>query len=200
MAITMANAAEVLLLRVRGTGGYAHTAAEAKELLAIAQHTINLGMKRVIESDTLTTLAYQQIYSIPDNLPDAQLVVSVQDAAGADMDRVTLPELSAYDNTWHRRAGTTNPKTWTQIGRELLVIYPAKTTDSTVTVEYVKSLYSTTADIALEDDDLEMMYVLAEALILLKQKKFAEVETRVAFLEEHAGIRIGRNAIERRPS
>ena len=195
MPVTMDNAANVLLLRVRGTGGYAHTLAEAKEILAVSQSILNVGLKRIIESDTLTTLKNQQIYSIPDNLPDAQLIVGVQDTY--DLSEVSLKELSAYDSDWHR-ATRDSHQTWTQVGRELLIIYPAKTANGTVTVEYVKSLYSTTDDIAFENDDLEMLYVMAEAFVLLKQRKFNELESRLKFLEEHVGIVLGRNQIERR--
>lgn len=181
---------EQLLRRVREEGGLGTTQDFAIQTLSHCQRIVNAGLRSAVESNTLTTKAKQLIYSYrdADQLPNAVDIISIKDG-NRTLQRVTsLAELCAYDTNWFRATGKQHD-VWLQLGRDLLIIYPAKTADSTLTVnysllteEFVDYAKSHNVIFDLPQENVDIALGLSEVILLLRSRMLPEAQKRMETL------------------
>ena len=163
---------DTVLRRVRDPQGLAHTRDFTRTCLSHAQRIINIALGVVVTTETMTTTAQQQVYSVSGYLPNAGRVIAVLEN-GRDLVKLTNHVQLAHVNLhWFRELGT-RFEAWCPVGRDLLVIYPGKAQDSTVQVKYARL----TTPLLGEADELEMpneyddyIMTLAECFLLAKQR------------------------------
>jgi len=175
MAELAATLTDTLLRRVRDPQGLAHTRDFTRTCISHAQRILNTAIGVVTESATLTTSPTMQVYSVSGNFPNAARVIAVRENnrdLGKLVDQVQLAHQSLY---WFREVGS-RFESWCPVGRDLIVIYPAKPIVSSVEVKYVKLTTALTGEAdATEMPDEYMDYILslASVFLLLKQKDLA---------------------------
>ena len=94
--------------------------------------------------------------------------------------------MSAYDINWFRNITGTRFETWTQLGRDILILYPGQAAASSVDVTYVKLLtlhtnhkaaYNTASE--LPDEDIEFALKLAEIMLLARFRQHKPLQRRL---------------------
>ncbi len=181
---------EILLRRVREQGGAAISPDFALQTLSKCQRLINTGLRKVIASATLPTTALQLIYTYRTLLFNAIDIISLEDGTRTLTKCDDLSELSAFSNTWFRDTGSQH-NIWCQIGRDLLIIYPARTANSSLTAHYstlttdlfdFNGQYNTALE--MPDDDVELMLAVAEIVLLIHLRKTDVTDRRIKQFQE----------------
>ena len=168
-----------VLRRVRDVHGLAHSRDLARTILSHSQRLINSLLGIVTTSTTFTTYPHQQFYQISGLLTGSDAITKVMAVRESSRDLTHLTnirQLHHLDTRWVRAIG---PRfdAWTQLGRDMLIIYPAKVTSSTVTIVGAKLTTALTG----EDTALEMpneyhdhIVSLAEVMLLAKQRDLTQ--------------------------
>lgn len=118
-------------------------------------------------------------------LPAATRVVGVREA-GRDLSEIDWRAFEHLDGTWFRAIGD-RFETFATVGRDLLIIYPAKDVASSVTVHYAKLTNDLTTDaIATEISDWKLPLVLdlAEAVLSAKARQFPPIAAAIERMTE----------------
>jgi hypothetical protein len=190
MARNAGPTTEILLNRIREQGAFGISFNFALETLSRCQRIANAGLQIVQARKTLTTEPNRLIYDYRNSLPAAIHILSIYDGTRTLQKFTNLTDLAAYDITFWRATGT-RFEAYTQIGRDLLLLYPAKTTASSVTVVYSKLTneftdYHTHYDTALElpDEDVDFAVNLAEIVLLLQSRRLPAALAMVESLQE----------------
>ena len=181
---------EILLRRIREQGGSAISPDFALGILSKCQRLINTGLRKVIKSVTLPTAARQLLYTYRTLLSDAIDIISLEDGIRTLTKCDNLSELSAFSNTWFRDTGSQH-NTWCQIGRDLLIIYPARTANSSLTAHYSTLTTDLTSfsgqyntDLQLPDDDVELALAMSEIILLIHLRKTDVTDKRMKQFQE----------------
>ena len=168
-----------VLRRVRDVHGLAHSRALVRTLLSHSQRLLNSLLGIVTTSTTFTTYPHQQFYQISGLLTGSDAITKVMAVKEDSRDLthlINIRQLHHLDTRWVRAIG---PRfdAWTQLGRDMLIIYPAKTVGSTVTIVGAKLTTALTG----EDTALEMpneyhdhIVSLAEIMLLAKQRDLTQ--------------------------
>jgi hypothetical protein len=187
---------DTLLTRVRQSGSIAVDEDYATQILTICQQILNIYLKRIVTSTTLTTLAEKLVYSIPSDLTTAVDVTDVTESSRSLRHCPSLKDFASYELNWFRNITATRFEAWCQVSRDLLIIYPGKAANSSVVVEHVKATtiytdYSAAYNTALELPDEEIDYALrlAEAVLLLRARNQTLTKARLADLATALGIK-----------
>ena len=197
MATTAGTVATNLIERVYATGGIAHTQAWVISILSKTQRVANAYLQAVHSSAVLTTLAEKLVYKLRDDVPAAIDVLSITDTRAGNVEQLerldNLLELSAYDVNWFRNITGTRFNTWTQLGRDLLVIYPGRAAADAVTVRYTKltnALAAAGTAFELPDEDVQVAKDLAEIVLLARDKQIVECSNKLEQLSERLGLEV----------
>lgn len=184
MSVTANQATSDLLRRTRDPSGlafaptgYADLRTFIRDLLTRAQISVNGATRSVIDSATLTTNARRLFYVLSSDVPTAIKVLFVRDNNN-DLNLTTLRELNGFRQSWHRDIGARHD-VYAVVGRDVLIVYPAKEIASTVTVISTKvtSTLAAEADtFDIPDSDVPAVMDLAEIIMLLKARKFDVVK------------------------
>lgn len=164
---------DTILQRIRDPQGSAHSRDLVRSLLSHSQRMVNARTKSVLETLALTTDPNRLFYPIAALVPNAIRVEAVR-SEGRDLSKCDWRSYQFVDAGWFR-AVSDRFETWSLVGRDLLVIYPAKAITSSVDVVYSKLTNDLVAeDTATEipDDDLPAVVDLMEAILLAKQRTF----------------------------
>jgi len=168
-----------VLRRVRDVHGLAHSRALVRTLLSHSQRLLNSLLGIVTTSTSFTTYPHQQFYQISGLLTGSDAITKVMAVKEDSRDLthlINIRQLHHLDTRWVRAIG---PRfdAWTQLGRDMLIIYPAKTVGSTVTIVGAKLTTALTG----EDTALEMpneyhdhIVSLAEIMLLAKQRDLTQ--------------------------
>ena len=177
---------DLLIQRVRQTGGIAVTEDFATEVLGKCERLLNAFLRRVIASDTFTTTAKQQIYDYRSTLTDAVDIIEVSESSRPLFKCDRIEQFSAYESGWFRNITGTRFEAWHQIARDFLIIYPAKAANSSVTITYTQLVDAYTDydsasgnNMSLPDEDVETALSLAEILLLARNRNAAQIATRL---------------------
>lgn len=190
MTVLASTMTDVLLRRVRDPLGIAHGRDFARTCLSEAQIVLNAAIGVVVSNTTLVTTPGQMVFSVSGFLPLAARVIAVREH-GRDLAKLSSHvDLAHLNLLWFRDTGS-RFEAWCPVGRDLLVIYPAKQSTSSVEVRYAV----VTAPLAGEADALELPeeytdYVLslAECFLLLKQRDFGAAQTALSRVVTDMGI------------
>lgn len=191
MSRTVKSIVDELLERIRQEGGVVTTTDFATEIVSHSQRIINAGVRSVVGSAVLTTLAEKLIYRYRDELTSSVDVLSVAEGNRELLRFNSLADLTAYDPDWFRAITGTRFEGWCQIGRGLLVVYPGKAAASAVTVTYstlttAYTSYSSdgATNVDLPDEDVEMLVGVAEVMLLVRLREFDLLTKRLEVLSE----------------
>jgi hypothetical protein len=195
MAKLAGDVADILIERVYATGGIAHTQTFVISILSKTQRVANTFLRSVRDSLALNVLAEKLIYKLRDDVPAAIDVTKVEESRGGNDEQLELVEdtleLSGYDVDWFRNITGSRYETWSQIGRDLLVLYPAKAIAGIATIHYTKlttALAAAATAFELPDEDVHVASDLAEIILLARDKQIVECENKLEQAIEYLGI------------
>jgi len=174
-----------LLRRVRDPQGLGTTRDLARLALSHSQRVINAKAKYVLTTETLATFEACLIYPIKALLPNSARIIAVRDD---DRDLDYEPQwrnLVNLEGNWFRHVSFQH-RIYSMIGRDLLVLYPAKDHDSTVEVVSVKLLPnfasdSSTAEIPNSDEDF--LLDIAELILTIKNRNLPVAESMLKSIQ-----------------
>lgn len=178
MAKTVDEINVILRDRLRATGTVAYTDAFMYDLISKAQLLVNAGLGRVKTTTTLTTVAYKLVYKIADDLTSAIDIISVKDGERTIYKLDDWRQLFQYNRDWFRATGT-RIEAWAQIGRDLLILYPALTSGDSVTVYHTKltdTLDDSTDELELPDEDIDLLLDVCEMVLHANLRQFDELK------------------------
>jgi len=179
MPATAKELTDEVLRRVRDIHGLAHERSFVRTLLSHSQRLINTLLALVTTSSTLTSQPHQQLYSISGLLTGDDAVTRVLAIREGDRDLVRVSDyrqLSHLDLHWLRAIGTRHEH-WTHIGRDLLVIYPAKTIATSLTVigsKVTTDLTGEATELELPNEYHDYVLMLTEIQLLAKQRDLGQ--------------------------
>lgn len=156
--------------RVRG---HAHTYSFMIQLIHLVQEVVNAATGLVLETVTIPTNAHQQIYWTEPLMPNLVSLKAVRDGI-VDTDRIFDPMMLYYqDRRWSRQVASQH-KQHMMLGRDLLILHPAKNYDSEVEAVYIKltePVTSGTSEIDLPTERVQLIVDIAELLLLLRERR-----------------------------
>lgn len=163
---------DVALQRVRDPLAIAHSRSFVLDRLSQCQQIVNAALGLVLATDTFSTTPQQVIYQLSGAFPNAIRVVGVKEGS-RDLARLTnFAQLNHLDMDWMRATGP-RYEAWCSVGRDLLVLYPAREVAATLSVTYVKlttQLINEADSTELPDEYLDEVTSLLEAVLLAKQR------------------------------
>jgi hypothetical protein len=163
---------DAALQRVRDPNANLHSRVFVQARLTDAQRFLNAALGLVVDSASLTLNPFQSVYSLSGLLPNAVRVVGVREG-GRDLALIpSITQLLSFSPRWTRDVGG-RCEAWTTVGRDLLIVYPARTNTTVVTVYYAKLTAALAGETDLSDfgDEYgDMITTLTEAVLLLRQR------------------------------
>ena len=189
--------ADVVMKRAYAYGGTAHDKSWVISILSKCQRVINAFTGSVESSADLTVLKEKLVYTLRNELAEClEVTKATESRAGVDHElaRVYTPEeLAAYDIDWFRKIDGDRYDAWIQIGRDLLIIYPSKAANGTVTVYYTKltdALVIDTDEFDLADEDVSPVLDLAELVLLARDKQIVPGAEKAGQLAARLGLEL----------
>jgi len=183
------NLTDELLRRVRDINGLAHSRELARTVLSQSQQVLNTLLAIKLTSTTLTTYPLQQFYTIAGLLTGDDAITRVMAVRDGARDLVKLTnfrQLAHLDRRWVRKVGP-RFEAWTHIGRDMLVIYPAKQLSSTVLVKGTKlttALTGEATELELPNEFHDYIITLAEVILLAKQRDLGQATLQLKRLAD----------------
>lgn len=163
-----------VLARVRDTSGVMHTASFVRSRLSDAQRCLNALLGFVISSSSVSLAQQQNFYLVSAYVPSAIRIIGLRGSLTIrDLGRLpSLQSLLIYGPTWPQKQGD-YIESWTTVGRDILVTYPALQTSGSIGAYYHKltnalSTSGTSLEFAPDQDGL--IVTLTEAILLLRQR------------------------------
>ncbi len=197
MARDYQTTVDLLIQRVRQTGDVAVTQNFATEVLGRCERLLNAYLRRIVKSDTLSTVGEQLIYDYRTSLTVEIDILEVHESSRALFRIDKIEQFSAYDIDWFRKVDGTRFEAWHQIARDFLIIYPGKAGASSVVVTYTKlvAAYTTYAaasgnNMALPDEDAETALALAEIVLLARNRSAPQIATRLESFLPLVGMQV----------
>jgi hypothetical protein len=191
---------EILMQRVRQSGGLAVSENQAVSIYSLCEQITNLSTKRVTESSTVTIPKEKLIFPFRVLLPNAIGIKRITESGREILRARSINDLSSYDIGWFRSISGTRFESWTQIGFDLLVLYPGSAAATTVDIEYVKLLTHHTdfaasynIDSELPSEDVEIALSLAEIILLKRFRLLTTIKSKFTELKKlllQRGIKI----------
>ena len=189
--------ADVVMKRAYAYGGSAHDKSWVISILSKCQRVINAFTGSIESSADLTVLKQKLVYVLRDELDeclDVEKVTESRTGVDHEIARVQTPqELAAYDVDWFRAVAGTYYDAWMQIGRDLLIVYPGKAADGTLTIHYTKltdELVNNTDDFDLADEDVNTALDLGEIILLARDKQIDAGMEKLGQLAAHLGLEL----------
>jgi len=182
----LGQAAAIIANRVRDPNFNGTTEQQTIALISYSQQVVNGILGDLVTSQALTIQPRTLIYSMSGFVPGSIDVLAVQDASGRDLDPLGLQDLQWLDMRWPV-AVADSPRGYTQVGGDLLIIYPAVKTPQILTVKFSQFIAPVTGpadSTSLPPEDDSAINDLAETLILLKNRDLLAVK---AAMERFAG-------------
>lgn len=167
-----------VLNRVRDPNAMGTSREFVRLILTHLQRLLNCRFASVVGTETLTTNASQNFYQVPQTvLSNGMRLIGIREGS-RDLGKVPWQQFFYLNTSWHQQIGTSFYQ-WSMIGRDFLIIYPAKNAASSVTLVYAKLTALLTDDgvvIELPDDEIPLLIDLCEAVVYLKQRTYKPLE------------------------
>lgn len=173
MATTAGIVVTEVLRRVRDEQGAGHSRVFALDIISHAQRIINRFTGSVTTEATLTLRPKTLVYDLTGTFTDALQVISVK-YRGEELVQAGLKLLGSVDVSWPRNIEG-EPTVFSQVGLDLLIIYPVPNTPATATVTYVKDIGlipGEDIDMSLPDHAMPLVKDFATAVLLIRQRDF----------------------------
>ena len=185
MATTAGVVVTEVLRRVRDEQGLGHTRAFALNVISHAQRLLNRVTGSVLTDATLTLQPKLLVYDLTGTFTDALRVVTMT-YRGEELVKTDLSFLRNVDVAWPRNVSG-EPRVFSQVGLDLVVIYPVPTEPDTVTVTYVKDIGlipGEDQDMSLPDHAIPLVTDLATAILLIRQRDLIPATTLIKKLQK----------------
>jgi hypothetical protein len=188
----MANVLNILRDRLRAAGTTGISDALAYQVLNYSQHMVNAKFGRVLDSTSVTLTANTTTFDTRGEMGSATRIASIVVANKTVIQLKDWREIFAYDNAWYTRTDSTAPhQVWAQVGEDLFIVYPAKTTDVTATIYYAKlttTLDDATDSFELPAEDWDLCYDIAELVLHLHMRNYDAVKRKIEEMKEVLSI------------
>lgn len=187
-ALAVAQAGELVdrvLNRVRDPHAAANSRVFVREVLAHCQRLLNAKLGLVVSEITFDTVAAQVVYPIASLAETALRIVGVRED-GRDLVEVKWREFWFLQRNWLRRVGTSF-QSYSLVGRDLLVLYPAQAEAAQVTLVaavLTDPLLSDDVAIQLPDDYHPLLLDLATVVVSLKGRAYQPLKALAASVQE----------------
>lgn len=171
-----------LLRRLRDPSAVGLQRSFVRRILSDSQRLVNAHERKTKESVMFTTNPLQQFYKVQENFSHSIRIEFVREG-GRDLRKTDIRSLTQINTKWFRKVGP-RFEHFALVGRDLLVIYPAKIWESSVEVVYTKLTTELDADdveVELPDDDMVQASDLAQIILLCKMRR---IETIAPLLEQ----------------
>lgn len=185
MATQAGELVDRVLQRVRDTHAAGTPRDMVRRFLTHVQWLVNAKLGLVIADAPFPTVARQGIYPLHELAPTCLRVVGVQED-GRDLTEVKWQEFAYLHRGWLRDQSW-RYESFALIGRDLLVLYPARREDSEVVLRVAKRTASLTSDLT----DIEvpgkydpLLVDLATAVVLVRMRTFLSLEELGAAIKE----------------
>jgi len=190
MAELISTLITATLRRIRDTGALASARNTVRDVLSGAQKSVNVGTFAQVESAGLTINAQQLVYQIATVLPRAGRILGITHES-REIGFTSWSQLKNIDPEWFRRIG---PRilTWSLIGRDILVIYPALNTADGVGVSYVitpTTIADETESNQIPDDETPLMVSVAEVILRIRARQLGGLAQEIKSIEASAQAR-----------
>lgn len=176
MADPVSTFIDDILSRVRDPQATATPRATVLEFLSHAQRLWNYHTRSVFEDVTLTVEEGNPFLPVSGLIPDCYRIVSIRHL-DRDIVRVPSPDmLYAISLSWFRDKGP-RIELWAEWGPDLVVLYPTLTTNTSLTVRYVKvcaPLLSELDTLEVPEHEAPMVVTLAESFVNLRKRDVQE--------------------------
>jgi len=182
MAEAVSAMIDGILRRIRDTSANGTARSVVQDVLSGCQKTTPVGTFSQVQSAPMTTNAEQLLYQIDSVAPRAGRILGVQ--VGPDNEELGFTEwqkLKAIDPGWFRRIGPYF-QTWSLIGRDIFIIYPALIVASTVALSYVLSPVTITGEAEINqipNDEVQLMVMVAEAALRIRSRQLNGVSQMI---------------------
>jgi hypothetical protein len=195
MARDYSDTVDLLQQRVRESGNIAVTQNLATQVLGMCERLANTHLKLVTATSNFSSTASTLIYDYRATLTSAVDVLDITESNRPLLRCETLHELTALDADWFRKTDGARFEAFCQLGRDFLVIYPAKaaggTNDLSITYTKLVAGYATyagaTGNMELPDEHVEIALGLAEVVLLSRMRNLADIKERLDRLARTAG-------------
>lgn len=160
-----------VLRRVRDEQGAGHSRVFTLDIISHAQRIINRFTGSVTTEATLTLRPKTLVYDLTGTFTDALQVISVK-YQGEELLSAGLKFLGNIDVSWPRNIEG-EPKVFSPVGLDLLIIYPVPNSPATATVTYVKDIGlipGEDIDMSLPDHAIPLVKDFATAVLLIRQR------------------------------
>ena len=168
----------------------AYTHEQLLDMVSRCQQLVNASQQLILDSDTLVTVPHMQVYDLSLLIAEQIHVLSVQEGT-RDLDKLTdWKELAYHDRQWFRRLGP-RFETYAMMGRDILLLHPAKDVESSVTIVYNKltTAFITDDDVVeVPEDSFPLLLNIAEALLLLRDRRLESVPYVIQRVGRELGV------------
>jgi hypothetical protein len=185
MARTAGQIADDLITRVYAEGGMAHTQASVVDILSRCQRSVNTFTRgSVVAGATFTTKPYKQVYSMRElGFQGYNLATDILEVTESNRRLFHAPSLAALDADdldWFGATGT-RFEAWAQVGRDIFIITPAKTTASSVRIYHTLYPLELVSTYSLEvlARDAETIEDLAEVVLLMEDRQLVAAREKL---------------------
>lgn len=172
MAQTVGPIVDEILLRLRDPHAIANSRALIRRFLYHAEGLTGAMFKLNTETISFTSEPRRIFYVLPDISTRIVDVQSVR-AYGKDLDWTPFNSFVSFGRNWFRQHG---PRfaTWSKIGRDLLVVWPAN--EERVSVDIIATTFTSALAVdgtstTLQDEHLPMIKDLCELFLLLRMRR-----------------------------
>ena len=162
-----------VLRRVRDEAGAGHSRSFTLDIISHAQRIINSFTGSVTTEATLTLQPKKLVYDLTGTFTDAIRVTSIT-YRGEELIGTDIRFLRNVDITWPRSLEG-EPEVFSQVGLDLLIIYPVPNNPATALVTYIKDIGlipGEDQDMSLPDHAIQLVSDLATAVLLIRQRDF----------------------------
>lgn len=194
MAEVAGTLIDSVLERIRDDIGVGTSRTLTRTTLSSAQRFVNAWLRNVFSTVTLTTYPHQQLYATTaGGLEGLTRIEAVRDG-DRNLQRIDdWRELSHISTGWFRDVSDQH-EVWSMLGRGVLIVYPAKTTTSSVDVIGSKLTTALSTEMVatdIQDDRLQTLLDLTEAVLLLRGRNLpvaaAKIQALIAMTEAPGG-------------
>ena len=182
MTITGGEIKDRVLERLQMSGSVAYTDAFFYDILSKVQNVVNSSFELNVATGTLNTIPSAFFYPLYWHLPNALRVLDLSKSDVTIQPLKSWRELGQYAVAWRTVTTADSFSVWATIGRDMLILYPAKAAADTVDVRYVECLTALTADAStfgLDEDYLGVVMDITELIFLTHQRELTAASKKL---------------------
>lgn len=186
------NLVDLVLVRARDSGATVTSRAEVRTVGTAVQRLLNAKFGLVISDVSFPTLAYQCVYPIAALAATALRVVEVADG-NRNLQEVEWKSFWWVSRGWPRKTAAAH-SCYALVGRDMIVIWPAKVIPASVTLRtavVTSDLVTDDVAIQLPTDYEPLLTDLTLAVVLTKMRMYAPMESLTESIKARMAAPVG---------